>query len=261
MEKLVQDNRITVSMEVRTSNGKERLCISLNVFKSLTLLPSSSPFLSFILALISLIKSLYFFLFSSFLSKVELSTSALRYKNDFFRNRGVPEFLLVVLSDVLSPAQWKELKSAVECNVDSNNTRKSSMVKLGKDTEVDVKKLGAENISDTYKDDSETTATNIVSAHGVPPLLANILIPGKMGSTNELPNALMAFQILLISKRQRIISKVLRSTLGKELKIPDKYLNLRRLTDLLNLEGMDTVARMKEPLVGSNRDISEGLKD
>ena len=31
MEKLVQDNRITVSMEVRTSNGKEMLCISLNV--------------------------------------------------------------------------------------------------------------------------------------------------------------------------------------------------------------------------------------
>jgi hypothetical protein len=54
----------------------------------------------------------------------------------------------------------------------------------------------------------------IATAHGVPPLLANILLPGKIGAANEGPNALLLFQKRKLGQIQRTFSRILANTLG-----------------------------------------------
>ena len=108
----------------------------------------------------------------------------------------------------------------------------------------------------------------IVSAHGVPPLLAGIQIPGKLGSTNELPNALMAFQALVIQQAQKVISSALINTLGNAtlnggLGLGADNFRLRKITDVISLSKMDTVSRMRQTVPeakSEGRDLEAGLK-
>lgn len=197
---------------------------------------------------------------------IELSRSLTQYKYDFFNNRGVPEFIVAITGGKLSKTDWKKVKDALYSTQSgaSKGSRKSVAINVeNPQIKIEVHKIGAENMADTFKDDAETVATRVVSAHGVPPLLANILIPGKMGSVNELPNALIAFQSVLVTQRQRTISRTLVRTLGSSeagLGLLPEHFIFRKITDLLNVKEMDTISRMRESL-GAGRDPSGGLKE
>lgn len=200
--------------------------------------------------------------------QVDLSKAVTQHKYDFFWNRGVPEFLLFLKGMNLDETKWEQLLDNIKVNQGTLNRRKTTAVRA-EEPEADAKvlKLGAENLADTFKDDSETIAIKIVTAHAVPPILANILIPGKMGGNNEVVNALLAFQLMTVGPRQRIIERTLAATLGSDaagLGLGEDDLRLRRITSLMNMENMDTVSRMRTQLPvaqAEGRDVNDGLKE
>jgi len=113
----------------------------------------------------------------------------------------------------------------------------------------------------------ETLTQNIVSSHRVPPLLANILIPGKLGASNEFINALIGFQLLVINPFQNVIEKMLAKTLGGDEGVeglnPDDF-RLRTITSQIDINGMDAISRSRsEATSGDNadRDYGDGVKE
>jgi hypothetical protein len=202
---------------------------------------------------------------------IELIQCILQYKFDFFQNRGVPEFLLFILGQIVDEATWTSIEQAMQANMGLGNSHKSTAINLSNpDAKVQVEKLAMDNkLEDEINASSDPLALMIVSAHRVPPLLAGIQVPGKLGATNELPNALTAFQKLVIDEAQTIFQETLGKTLG------DSSIGIRGLgmddfafssiLDEFNLGGgnnaLDTMSRMREPVTDTDRDLNDGLRD
>lgn len=195
---------------------------------------------------------------------IELVQMMLQQQFDFFLNRGVPEFMLFILGQKLPEDDWKTVLNAIRANIGQGNSHKSLALNLqNPEIKVQLEKLAMESKSEEgFAKSKESLAMDIVSAHRVPPLLAGIQIPGKLGATNELPNALMAFQILVIGPAQRQFQQQLGASLGREpnLGLTVKDFGFRKITDEINLQNMDTISRMREP-AAEGRDPGEGLKD
>lgn len=148
---------------------------------------------------------------------MELNQAVRQHQFDFHVNRGVPEFLLFLTGGKVDKKTWEAIVAAMQCYVGVGNSHKSSAFNVvGDDIKVDLKELQSNDVikGDFYTKMTEALATTIVSAHRVPPILAGILIPGKMGAANELPNAIMAFQTLVIGPWHTIWSSILGATLG-----------------------------------------------
>ena len=223
---------------------------------------------------------------------MELAQVTLQEEFDYHWNRSVPDFLLFLLGGV-SDDVMDEIEASLAGTIGPGNTRKSLIANLQgahKDThEVVFHQLGSRGQTDsTYSDDDVAQSLKVVSAHGVPALLAGIQVPGKMGATNELPNALQSFQLLRIAPAQKLWSRALANTLGhpesglpltpdqflkgeeapKQFDMPAEAMAMRKprndngfisIVDELDLNQMDTVSRMRQPLAGSGRDPKDGL--
>lgn len=203
---------------------------------------------------------------------IELVQCLRQYKYDFFNNRGVPEFFLWILGNSLLPADFEKIKTACANTIGRGNAFKSLVTQIRGNpdqTEIKLDKLEADSKTmDSLDAVNETYNLAIVTAHRVPPLLAGILIPGKLGSNNELPNALRAFQALNIGTEQKVIQQRLRQTLGNgelnggiPLK-PDNF-TFRRISDEFDLNAMDTSSRMRQTetqAASQGRDLTAGLK-
>lgn len=197
---------------------------------------------------------------------IELVQAMIQHEFDFFLNRGVPEFMLFFMGSKIDQKTWDKLKINLKAHIGLGNSHKSSAYNFqDPNLKIQLEKLGlAERQQGVFSEYYDTTAMAIVSAHRVPPLLAGIQIPGKLGATNELPNALMAFQLLVIGQAQRAIQKVLENTLGNSevnggLGLAKDF-EFKKITDELNLDAMDTMSRMREP-AAEGRDPNKGLKE
>lgn len=204
-------------------------------------------------------------------ASIELMQALHQFSFDFFVNRGVPEFILFIKGGKVETKDWKKIEDSIKATIGLGNQHKTMALNLDDpNLEIQVERLAMEGTGDStmLRDMSETLALNIVSAHGVPPLLAGILIPGKLGATNELPNALQAFQALTIGPMQKTFQTTLGVTLGNKLfngglGLDRKVFKLKRVLDEIDLGTMDTVSRMREPLAeakANGRDLSAGLK-
>lgn len=202
---------------------------------------------------------------------VTLLSRALQYKSDFYTNKGVLSYILSLVGQVDAEV-WNDIKKKVQGSVGGGQNFRNLVIKLsGENAKVQVDKLaGTEKTEDQFARDAETFNTMIVSGHRVPPVLANILISGKLGAANETVQALIAFQLLCVGPYQNMIQRVLASTLGnktdgvKGLK-PEDF-RLRKITSQFNIQGLDTASRMREEAPaaknpdGTPRDVSQGLK-
>lgn len=199
---------------------------------------------------------------------IELTQCVYQFKYDFFLNRGVPEFMLFILGAKLSADDWKKVEDAVKANIGMGNSHKSLALNIpNPEVTIQVEKLAMESKSeDGFDKTLDALALNIVSAHRVPPLLAGILIPGKLGATNELANALMATHVLVLAPAQRLFHQVLASTLGdpsSKLGLTAKDFRFRRIVEEIDLGVMDTVGRMRQQVPEANasgRDLTAGVK-
>lgn len=233
---------------------------------------------------------------------IELVQAMVRHEFDFHFNRGVPELLLTFIGGSMSEPDWEAIRSIFRASQGLGNSRKTAAVRLAgtpNDVAVEVHKLGEEGARDYFGEKVDTMAMLIATAHGVPPMLANILLPGKIGAANEGPNALLLFQKRKLGQRQRLVSAALARTLGSGIQFntpegtskkltADQFLGrkyekpddmtgqqkdpdtgmviyheagngFRTVLDGMTLGAQDTMARMKEPIAGSGRNPEDGL--
>ena len=233
---------------------------------------------------------------------IELVQAMVRHEFDFHFNRGVPELLMTLIGGSITEKDWDALKAIFQSNQGLGNSRKTAAIRLtgNPDTvKVQVDKLGEDGARDFFGEKVDTMAMLIATAHGVPPILANILLPGKIGAANEGPNALLLFQKRKLGQIQRSVSAMLARTLGSgvslnspdgaaqtltsaqflgtryeapdpmtgQQKDPDTGMvifheagnGFRTVLDGMTLGAQDTMARMREPMAGSGRNPADGL--
>ncbi len=204
----------------------------------------------------------------SAVTSIELIQCLHQYKYDFFLNRGVPEFILLITGGKLDVNEWAKVEASLRGNIGLGNSHKSVALNLSQENvKMQVEKLAMEGASsDEFTSLKECLALDIVSAHRVPPLLAGIQIPGKLGAVNELPNALMAFYTLVIAPAQLLFRQTLGQTLGSAetgLGLKPEDFCMRTIPELLNMQALSTVGGMRQD-VGSaqaeGRDLSAGPK-
>lgn len=201
-------------------------------------------------------------------ASIELVQCLHQWKYDFFLNRGVPEFLLFVMGQKLDPKTWAKIEEALQAHVGLGNSHKSSAINLDNpEIKVQIEKLAMDGTQeDDFSGTKDNLALDIVTAHQVPPLLAGIQIPGKLGASNEMVNSLVGFQLLVVGPAQRLAQQVLGNTLGNASAnggldlTPDDF-HFRSITDMINLGAMDTISRQRTPAVNNDRDPGEGLRD
>jgi capsid portal protein len=199
---------------------------------------------------------------------IDLLKKSKQYKADFYHNRGVLDKILIVTGESVDADAWKRIEDSIKGSIGGGNNFGSMALNFSNpESKVDVKNMGAEgDTEEQFAKDTETLTQNIVSSHGVPPLLANILIPGKLGASNEFINALISFQLLRINAYQNVFSKTLAKSLGSDDGIeglnPEDF-RLRTITSQINLNSLDTIGKMRsEATSGENkdRDLEEGVK-
>lgn len=209
-------------------------------------------------------------------SSIELVQAMVQHQFDFHLNRGVPEFMLFILGQKVGKDNWKKITDSLDATVGLGNSHKTFAVNLeDPDISVQLEKLAMEGVQDGafFKDMMETLALAIVSAHRVPPSIAGILIPGKMGAANEMSNAIMAFQSLVIGQAQQLFETILGCTLGNEklnggLGLGRKDFNFVTIVDEIaeqmeKLKPVDTMGRMRDELgdaATEGRDLDDGLQ-
>lgn len=190
----------------------------------------------------------------SAVAAVELVMSILQHNYDFFNNRGVPEFILFITGKKVDDEDWQKIESKIQEHIGLGNGYKSMAINLPQEgITVQLEKLGIDAEQEGAFDKMlDSLSMMIVSAHQVPPQLAGIMIPGKLGATNELPNAMATFQTLVIGQKQKLWGSILGCTLGKEGLgidgIDRKSFTWKKITDEINLPTMDAVARTRTPL-------------
>lgn len=203
--------------------------------------------------------------------KIELAMCLDQYKYDFFLNRGVPEFMLFITGQTkMTPTDWTTLTNSLKGNIGLGNSHKTVALNLVGQYEIKIEKLGTEGKSEgqDYSTQVDTFAMAIVTCHRVPPLLAGIQIPGKLGANNELPNALMAFQVLVMGPEQEQWQQTLGMTLGNKeqnggLDLTEEDFHFRTITEQIDIGTLATQSAMRQTVPeakAQGRDMSAGLK-
>ena len=207
------------------------------------------------------------------IASIELVQSLKQHQFDFHQNRGVPEFMLFVMGTKVRAKDWTAIEEALQAQIGPGNSHKSLAMNLtDPNITVQLEKLAMEGSADSefFANMMETLSVNIVSAHRVPPSIAGIQTPGKMGASNETSNAIMAFQALVIGQAQENFETTLRCSLGtdKGLAMPEDAFVFRTIVEEMAeameaLAPVDTMGRMKDELpqaAAEGRDINDGLE-
>jgi len=207
------------------------------------------------------------------IASIELVQSMKQHQFDFHQNRGVPEFMLFVMGTKVRKADWTVIEEALQAQIGLGNSHKSLAINLtDPNITVQLEKLAMEGSQDGefFAKMMETLSVNIVSAHRVPPSIAGILIPGKMGASNEATNAIMSFQSLVVGQGQENFETTLRCTLGqdKSLAFSEDAFIFRTIVEEMSeameaLQPADTMGRMKSELgeaASEGRNLKDGLK-
>jgi hypothetical protein len=198
---------------------------------------------------------------------IELKQCSTQHLYDFFNNRGVPEMIVSISGAQIPSEDWTDFKNALKAHVGLGNSHKTFAFQLpDPQAKLEVHKLAMEGVTeDLFTQLADVLASEVVSAHGVPPLLAGIMIPGKLGASNELANALMAFQALRVGPAQRLFTTILQNTLGQDFTaINEQQWQLRTILQELDIGQVATIGGMKQPLAqakAEGRDLSAGMKD
>lgn len=150
---------------------------------------------------------------------IELVQCMTQHEFDFYFNRGVPEFLMFLIGQNVGGC-WPKIETMLKANQGIGNSHKAQGVHIPgnpEETQVQIEKLAMEDAGNSgFSEKSGTLDMRIATAHGMPPQLANIALPGKMGAANEGPNAMLTFQMRKLGQAQKNFSRVLSCTLGGE---------------------------------------------
>jgi len=232
--------------------------------------------------------------YMSAVPSIELVQCMTQHEFDFYFNRGVPEFMLFLLGKNIGGC-WAKIEQLIKSNQGLGNSHKTGGVHIPgnpEETKVQVEKLAMEDAANSgFTEKSGTLDMRIATAHGMPPQLANIALPGKIGAANEGPNAMLTFQMRKLGQAQKNFSRMFACTLGGDgVKFAqpdgapkaiakDKWLakdakpmddngvpqfvqpgnGFATILDGMTLGAQNTMSSMAEPLAGSGRNPDDGL--
>lgn len=232
--------------------------------------------------------------YMSAVPSIELVQCMTQHEFDFYFNRGVPEFMLFLLGKNIGSC-WEKIKSLFKASQGIGNSHKGGAVHIPgnpEETKVQIEKLAMEDAGNSgFSEKSGTLDMRIATAHGMPPQLANIALPGKIGAANEGPNAMLTFQQRKLGQAQKNFSRMFAATLGgdgvkfaqptggskalgadlwtaKNAKPMDdngvpQFIQpgngFNTILDGMTLGAQNTMASMQEPLAGSGRNPDDGL--
>lgn len=211
---------------------------------------------------------------------MELDHCVVQYAFDFFFHGGVPEGIYTVLGKTVDKDDWETLQARFRDHTGIGNRRKIMLLNWGDPditAQFDKLTLDGQTIGD-QQPLIDSNALKVVTAHRVPPLLAGIQIPGKLGAANEMSNAMMAFQTLAVGPSQKQIAQVLACTLGNDVlnggisldesdflgSEEDKGNGFHTILDEIDLGMMDTIGRARmsvSEMDARGRDVSAGVAE
>lgn len=207
---------------------------------------------------------------------IELHQCVTQQAFDFFFNGCSPAMLFEVAGKRLDPDDWGALQKQLKRHQGIGNRHKLMALNLSDpDLRLTIHKLqvdSKDSIADTRL--IENAAQQVVTAHRVPLVLANIQIPGKLGAANEQVAAIRSFQVNVVEQMQVLVSSILANTLGRrgigvlglnpaDFKGDDGN-GFVRLTDRLDLDRAEVESRMHmttDEAARRGRDLSAGLAE
>ena len=232
--------------------------------------------------------------YMSAVPSIELVQCMTQHEFDFYFNRGVPEFMLFLIGANIGKC-WQKIENLIKANQGPGNSHKTGAVHIPgnpEETKVQLEKLAMEDAHNSgFAEKSLSLDMRIATAHGMPPKLANIALPGK-GSTNDDPNAMLVFQMRKLGQAQRNFSRMFACSLGHpDVKFAqpdgtpktvgaDLWLaknakpihettgmpqfiqpgnGFNTILDGLTLGAAQTMATMKEPMGATDRNPEDGL--
>ena len=233
--------------------------------------------------------------YMSAVPSIELVQCMTQHEFDFYFNRGVPEFLMFLVGNNITDECWDGVTSIIKGSQGLGNSHKTGAIHIPgnpEDVSVQIEKLAMEDAANSgFAEKSATLDMRIATAHGMPPQLANIAVPGKMGAANEGPNAMLTFQQRKLGQVQKMFSSMFAMTLGTA-KLAQPTGEAKKLTkdmflgkgakpldendvpqfvqpgngfntilDGMTLGAQNTLSEMKEPLAGSGRNPDDGKLD
>lgn len=235
--------------------------------------------------------------YMSAVPSIELVQCMTQHEFDFYFNRGVPEFMMFLIGNGLGDTCWDEVVSLIKGSQGIGNSHKTGAIQIPghpDDVQVQIEKLAMEDAGNSgFSEKSGTLDMRICTAHGMPPQLANIALPGKIGGANEGPNAMLTFQMRKLGQAQKNFSGMFARTLGSDgvkLAQPsggtasltvDQFLakdakplddndmpqfvqpgnGFNTILDGISLGAAETLNTMKEPIAGSGRSLEAGKLD
>lgn len=156
--------------------------------------------------------------YMSAVPSIELVQCMTQHEFDFYFNRGVPEFILFLIGKNIGSC-WEDIEKLIKAGQGPGNSHKTGAINIPGDpeeTKVQLEKLAMEDAHNSgFSEKSLSLDMRIATAHGMPPKLANIALPGK-GSTNDDPNAMLIFQMRKLGQAQRNFSRMLACSLGHD---------------------------------------------
>lgn len=200
---------------------------------------------------------------------IEVVQSIMQYNLDFFNNYGVPALLIYLAGGNVPDPEWQKFKTALQAGTGPTKQHNTVLAKFSnEDVKLMIEKLAKEEAEGFFQQMMDTLALLIVSAHRVPPLMAGIQIPGKLGANNEWINAVHAFDVLVALPEQRSLQHTLGCTLGNEkfnggLALKGrKPFKLKRLIDQSPAFQVEMPGSVNEPAKkpGSRKDIEGSNK-
>jgi len=229
--------------------------------------------------------------YTSAVAYIELACLMLQYEGDFYFNHGIPDFIVELVGANLDAGCIMAFKELLNNSTGVGNGHRTGLAHFNsspEDVRLEIHKLVSEVMTEgEFSDKMDKLMEAIVSVHGVPAVLAGLLVPGKMASNNEGPNALILFQKIKCGPAQRVWSRALQCTLGQkglvfsspedtkgrslpentfkglakteELPFAEKGNAFKTIVDHLDMVAMDTMSKQREPQGGSTRDPKKGL--
>lgn len=139
---------------------------------------------------------------------------------DLFINGGVADQIVSFLGDTMDEEDWKLTQDTLTGGEGRGNKRKMLVLNLPQpDLKVQVDKLATDFAAPAQIDLDRNMAFDLMSAHGVPPMVASVVHGSKLGNNREAKDQINLFQLLNIGPKQNKMVRILERTLGSEIKL------------------------------------------
>lgn len=199
---------------------------------------------------------------------MDVDVRSLQRVSDYMFNNAMPSSVIMLGGISLGPEQVEKMRQVLS-GASGSSSGQGALLTFPSSTKdnawVEHIKLSDSVEGSGFESLHSTINLSVASANQVPPILAGITTPGKMGAANEGVQAIMTLQSNTISPVQRYLAKRLNRTLfaktGGVRGLGGKKIRMMTWIEQMDMAALNTVARQREQVaVNPKRDPKDGLK-